>query len=582
MHGWQWERNSVMPRARLRLGDGLPRHLVLVVAGLLAASLHFASLHAAPPQLRIDPKDLNLPEELPPPTMLLAPTDSPPGISTEPTGLLRGPFLSAGKTPVPITEADPEPGDRLLPINLATALRLSDARPIVIAAAQASVQVAAAQLSQAQALWLPNLYLGASDYYHTGGGTGNSGIQFNNNRNQFMGGAGFTAIFATTDAIFAPLSVRQVLRSREIDVQTAKNDALRDVAEAYFTVQQARGRLAGNQEAVVKGRELLKRVERLSKDLTSGFEIDRVRARLAEIEQQVALSRQEWRVASANLTRALRLDPATVVAPLEPPHLQVTLLSPQEIVDTLIPIGLMNRPELASQQALVEATLVRIRQERMRPLIPSLVLLGDAVPAAPGGFLMGGAFESNVNGGQATWSARFDPSMQVLWELRNMGAGNRALVRERQAQQQQAVVELYRIQDTVAAEIAQAHAQVEAALVRVAKAQVGLAEAYKNFAGNMKGLAETIRFGDILQLVVRPQEAVAALTTLNQSYENYYLTIADYNRAQFRLYWSMGYPAGVLACERTPGQVIPVNPERPPPLPPVHAPPPCAAPHCHY
>lgn len=546
--------------------------MILFAAGFIAAVLHAGP----PPRPGINPKDLNLPEELPPPTMLLAPTDVPPGFPPEPTGALRGPIVSAGQTPIPINDAQPEPGDRLLPINLATALRLSDARPIVIAAAQASVQYAAAKVAQAQVLWLPTVYLGASDYYHAGGGSGNSGIQFINSRNEFMAGVGANAVFATTDAIFTPLSARQVLRAKEIDVQTAKNDALREAAEAYFTVQQARGRLAGNQDAVAKGRALLERVEKLSKDLTPAFEIDRVRARLAEIEQAAALSRQDWRVASASLTRALRLDPTTVALPLEPPHLQVTLLSPDEIVDTLIPIGLTNRPELASQQALVEATLIRIRQERMRPLIPSVVLLGDAVPTGPGNFLMGGAFRSTVNGNLNPWTARIDPSAQLLWEVRNLGFGNRALVRERQAQQQQTLVELYRIQDNVAADIAQAHAQVEAAFVRIAKAQEGLIEAHKNFEGNMKGLRETIRFGDILQLVVRPQEAVAALTTLNQSYENYYLSIADYNRAQFRLYWSMGYPAGVLACERTPGEQVPVNPERPPPLPPVHAPPPCA------
>jgi len=553
---------------------------MLAAAVLVASVLSGMAPGGPPPRTGVDVKDLNLPEELPPPTMLLAPTDTPPGLQTDAAGLLRGPLLSARQTPIPIGDARPAPGDRLLPINLATALRLSDARPIIIAAAQASMQIAAAKLSQAQVLWLPNVYLGVSEYYHAGGGVGNSGNQFVNSRNQLLAGAGLTATFATTDAIFTPLSARQVLRAREIDVQTAKNDALREVADAYFLVQQARGRLAGNQDAVAKGRELLRQVEKLSKDLAPAFEIDRVRARLAEIEQQAALSRQDWRVASAALTRALRLDPTTVAVPLEPPHLQVTLLSPDEIVDTLIPIGLTSRPELASQQALVEATLIRIRQERLRPLIPSLVLLGDAVPVGPGNYLMGGAFQSSRNGSSNPWTGRFDPSAQILWEMRNFGFGNRALVRERQAQQQQALIDLYRIQDNVAADVAQAHAQLEAAFVRIGEAQVGLFEAQKNFAGNLKGLRETIRFGDILQLVVRPQEAVAALATLNQAYENYYLSIADYNRAQFRLYWAMGYPAGVLACERSPGEPIPVNTERPPPLPPVSAPPPCTSAGC--
>ena len=49
---------------------------------------------------------------------------------------------------------------------------------------------------------------------------------------------------------------------------------------------------------------------------------------------------------------------------MEPPDLRVTLISPRESVDDLIFIGLTNRAELASQQALVQAALARIEQER--------------------------------------------------------------------------------------------------------------------------------------------------------------------------------------------------------------------------
>ena len=48
------------------------------------------------------------------------------------------------------------PTDLRFPINLATALRLSDARPLIVAAAQASVWVAEAELTQAKVLWLPD------------------------------------------------------------------------------------------------------------------------------------------------------------------------------------------------------------------------------------------------------------------------------------------------------------------------------------------------------------------------------------------------------------------------------------------
>lgn len=504
----------------------------------------------------------------------LALAQTPPPCS-DPASLLEGPHVTAGrKLDHP---ADPvlAPGDRPLAINLATALRLADARPLVIAAAQMRVLEAAARLDKANVLWVPNLNAGFYFSHHSGGAQRivDGGIVVNS-RNEVLGGGGLTAIFALTDAIYEPLAAKQVLRSREFDLQAARNDVLFDVAEAYFLVQQARGRYAGFLDAVAKARELVGRVEKLAKNLTPPLEVDRARTQLAEVEQIAALARQDWRVASANLTRLLRLDPAAVVQPLEPPHLQVTLISPAQSVDALIPVGLLSRPELASQQALVQATLERLKQEKMRPLVPSILLTGNGTPQF---FFNGGAFATGRHANLNEWSGRGDVAVQMIWQGENLGLGNRARIRERDAQNQLAVIELFRVQDLVAAEVTQAHAQLEAASVRVTQAAEGLTHALASYAGNLKGLSETTRFGDSIQLVVRPQEVVAALQQLQAAYSNYFLTTGDYNRAQFRLFRAMGYPAQVIACEKPAGPIVPVNTDRMyPQLPAATSPPPCA------
>src|SRR5205823_1618200 len=189
----------------------------------------------------------------------------------------------------------------------------------------------------------------------------------------------------------------------------------------YFDVQQARGALAGTLDSVVKARDLARRVGALGRGLAPAIEVDRVRAALADLEQQAASFRQDWLTSSATLTRVLRLDPAAVAVPLEPPHLQVTLIPPKEAVDSLVPVGLTNRPELATQQAVVQATLVRLRQERMRPLIPSLVLQSNATPT---GLLGGGVFGTGSQG-LNFWSGRSDWDAEVVWQFRNLGFGNR-------------------------------------------------------------------------------------------------------------------------------------------------------------
>jgi outer membrane protein TolC len=468
--------------------------------------------------------------------------------------------------------AQPAETDRPLPINLATALRLADARPLVIEAARAAVETEYGLYQQARVLWLPSVYLGV-DYQRHDGGQQNvqNGQLIVGPRNQFLAGAGAQAVFALTDAIYAPLAERQLLRARNLDVQTAKNDTLLSVAVAYFDVQQSRGILAGTLDSVARARDLDRRVTSLSKGLAAPIEVERVRATLTDLEQQAASARQDWRFSSASLTRVLRLDPAAVAVPLEPPHLQVTLISPKETVDVLIPIGLTSRPELESQQAIVQATLVRLRQERMRPLIPSLVLQSNAAPDERLGAGVYGTGRNSLN----HWSGRSDWDAEVVWQFKNLGFGNRGLVTQRRGEQRQALVELLHIQDLVAAEVAQAHAQVEAAAIRVGRAEAGLKAAIVSYEGNLKGLSETVRAGELLVLVNRPQEVVAALQQLQQAYINYYTSTNDYNRAQFRLFRALGYPAQTLACGDSFGAVMPVDASRPPQMAPVHGPAPC-------
>src|SRR5262249_46199022 len=169
--------------------------------------------------------------------------------------------------------------------------------------------------------------------------------------------------------------------------------------------------------------------------------VDVVRARTEfdRRDQAVDTARERWRTASAELARVLRLDPSALVEPLEAPHLRVTLVGLDNPVDDLIPVALTNRPELATQQALVQATLMRLRQERLRPLIPSVLLRGASTN--PAGTLAGGDFGGGLNSNLGNFSARSDFDIQVLWEFQNLLFGNAARVREQRAENQLAVLE---------------------------------------------------------------------------------------------------------------------------------------------
>ncbi|MBI3411701.1 MAG: TolC family protein [Planctomycetes bacterium] len=457
------------------------------------------------------------------------------------------PTIKAASLGTPIGADSPivDAHDRPLPISLPTALRLANGRAIDIALASERIRQAAAQLDRAKVLWLPTVFVGGDYFRHDGQNQATQGDVSGVSRSSLMAGAGPSAVFAFTDAFFAPLSARQVVRARTANLQAATNDTLLAVAEAYFTVQQAQGELAGLDDAAKRAEDLVRRTEKLAEGLVPAVEVSRARADLAERRQDAESAREKLRVASAELLRLLRLDPTAVVQPVEPPHLRVTLIPPDRAVDDLIPIGLTARPELAAQQALVQAALARLRQERIRPLVPSVLLRGASTPVT--GTLAGGVFGGGRNDNLSNFSARSDFDVQILWEFQNLGFGNRALIKERRSEHQQSILELFRVQDRVAAEIAQAHAQSQSAAIRAGQAESGLKEAIDSVEKNFEGMGQTKRAGNVILLVIRPQEAVAAVQALGRAYSRYYGAVADYNRAQYRLYRALGEPGQMLA-----------------------------------
>jgi outer membrane protein TolC len=475
---------------------------------------------------------------------------------------------------VDLGRAPTEPGDVRFPINLATALRLSDARPLIVAAAQASAWAAEADLQKARVLWLPDVNAAAAYVRHDGGGPDfNKGIMTAPSVNFFYAGGGLTMFLATTDALFEPLVARQVLNARHWDVQAAKNDALMRTADAYFRVHQHRGMYAGRLYCVERGRELIERLATMSHDLVQGFEVDRARNMVADIQQRAVSARQEWRVASADMTQVLRLDPRAVVEPIEHDHLQVTLIEPGRALEELMPIALTNRPELAAHQAMIQAATARIRREKMRPVLPLVLLNGFQ---SPGGMLIqGGIFGLGPNGSLNQWTGRDDVSVQLIWQLENLGIGNLARVKKQRAEQSQAMVDLFRDQDMVAADVTRALARVQSAALRVVQADRALRTGIITLNGSFEGLREIRRFANVLVLISRPQEAVFALDLLRTAFDEYFITVAEYNRAQFELFHALGYPAREVALEHLPGELRPVELARPNFLPPVgHGPPP--------
>ncbi len=478
---------------------------------------------------------------------------------TPATATAIGASAPVGSELVPGARIANEPELRGVAINLATALQLAGVKPLDIAAATVQVQQGLALLLQAQVLWVPNIN-GGIDYTRHDGLLQNifTGALFQKGTQTFFTGGGPSLTVGTTDAIYEPLATRRVVSARRANLQTARNDVLLAVAQAFFALQEARGRKVGADATVARARKLVSLTEGLSPGLIAPLEINRARAELQSLLQTREVAIRDWRVASALLAEILLLDPEILLEPIEPPFVQVALIPRTEDMFELVSVALNNRPEITSQQELLAAANLRLKEEKKRPFLPNLLVLS---PTTATGLLAAGNLAGGANGfmNENGHAAAFQ--VAAVWELQNAGVGNIGRIRQRHAEQDLAAIDVTRVLFRVRSDVSQAVARLQTARARVPQTEVGLIQAIESADKNFVGLRETTRpAGELLRLVIRPQEVVAALIALDAAYEQYSSAVNEFNAAQFTLYRALGQPAQWVTAHAA---HVPLNPPAP-------------------
>ncbi len=177
-------------------------------------------------------------------------------------------------------------------------------------------------------------------------------------------------------------------------------------------------------------------------------------------------------------------------------------------------IAIANRPEIASQRELLAAANQRLKQEKKRPFLPSLYILSSSTTT---GLLAAGNLSAGPNGSMGANGPAANFEVAAVWQLQNAGIGNIGRIRQRRAEQDLASIEVTRVLFRVRAEVQQALARLQTARARVPQTEEGLRQAIESADKNFIGLRETTRpAGELLRLVVRPQEVVAALIALER------------------------------------------------------------------
>jgi outer membrane protein TolC len=199
------------------------------------------------------------------------------------------------------------------------------------------------------------------------------------------------------------------------------------------------------------------------------------------------------------------------------------LLETDGSTQSYIATALSQRPELKEAKHLVCEAVERLNREKNAPLVPSLLL------AASYGGLGGG-----LGGDLTNYGDRFDADAVAFWELRQLGAGDRASKREAAARLSQARVMHLQTMDRVAREVVEAIAQVQSRSEQLEYAAESVRLAESSFQKNWERIENNLGL---------PIEVLQAIQALSVAKREYVQVVVNYNIAQFRLQRVLGWQA---------------------------------------
>lgn len=422
------------------------------------------------------------------------------------------------------------------PIDLGSALALVAGQNPEVNFARAQVREAYAQLDAAEILWVPNLQAGVNYHRHEGQLQDVGGAIVDINRSSLNAGLGAGAIGAgsttapglvididAADAIFGPEIARRAAWASRHAADAAVNDQLLNVALAYLQLAAAEQRAVIARETVANATDLAETTEDFA-TTGQGLQADAERAttELRLRRNELLRVEEEAAVASARLAQLIRLSPSERLIPMEVVPVPIDLVAAECDAQDLVTQALRRRPELRQQQALVEQALARLKQERYAPLIPS-VLVG----ASYSGF--GGGIGDRVG----DFHDRADFDAMAVWQVRNLGFGERAARNAASARVDQNRFRQLQTMDLVAREVVEAQAQVQARSRQIATAEEAVAAAEQSYRLNRQRISEAQGL---------PIETLQAIQSLDAARRDYVRAVTDYNEAQFRLHRALGWP----------------------------------------
>lgn len=414
---------------------------------------------------------------------------------------------------------------QVYPIDLTAALRFGDANSLEIALARNRLEVACVNEQAAQAQWLPDLIASPNYQYHDGTIQRAVGEIIDTRRNSLFVGGGPVLAWDLADTYYDQLVSHQLVHARSAAVGAARNQALLEIAEAYFDLLAAHAALMVARETTAHAERLAELTQKFAKEGV-GLPSDAARARTEyqSRRQLERLAEERTITASAALARRLHLDPRVQLVPTDLRLVPIDVFPTEASLESLVDLAVQHRPEIQEGRFLISAAAERANQARIAPWVPQL-----QVGYSSGGF--GGGFAGDPKGFFNSFSGRQDFGVAAVWQVKNLGFGNQYRTELQELDVTGAQLQWTRLIDKVSEEVVSAQEVIVSQHDQLSSSRSAVESAIESLDKNV----QRIREGAGL-----PIEVLQSIQALERARTEYVRTLTTYNKAQFRLFAATG------------------------------------------
>ena len=344
------------------------------------------------------------------------------------------------------------------------------------------------------------------------------------------GGSGGPARLAMdlsiADAIFEPLYRCQLVHAARENADAVFNTMQYRTGAAYYELVRSQAIHQTAQKNYQDANDVLEMIESyVEAGKGSPADVSRIKVIVQQQRQEVTQRQGEMQLASNQLANILQLDLSTLnegagLLPVDQGIVAVTMIDSNQGAAQLIQQALHSRPEIQKLQSQIGAASSRSCEEAVRPLLPNLHIGGSM-----GGF--GGGTGSDI----VNLDGRADLDVILAWQIKNLGAGNSALRRERTSQFRQAQILMSQARDAIINEVNGAYFQI-----RTSEQQLDTAKANVDDADD--ALQRTI--ARIRGFQGDPLELIQSLQLVRETRSAFIDSVVDYNISQLKMLRAVG------------------------------------------